>query len=500
MDGMKFESARRYEAVFFDVGNTLVEQANPGTPVSELKVVVLPGAREAVQQLQMVTRLGVVSNTAVMSEHDLRALLSTEDLSACFEVVVATADLGVHKPSAEPLLHAANAMGVDPKKCLYVGDIESDAVAARDAGMEFCYAGPDLEWALIRYLAEPHDALSRAVSHRSEPIDDFGISLQEHLNQLVKPVGSLGSLELLASHLASTQRRRFPVADPAALAIFCGDHGIAVDETVTPWPQEISWQMSAVIASGKAASSVFAASTNTYLEIVDVGLAGAESVEGVRSQRIRSGTDDIRSGAVMGREDAQRAFVAGAETAERLVAGGSRLLCVGEVGMGNTTIAACLIAHYTQSDAHVVTGRGAGIDDATLQRKKQVVEEALRAIPKGLDAFDVVSRIGGLEVAAMAGFIVAASSLRVPVVLDGVITLSAACLAFEIAPWSMKSCIASHCSAEPAAHIALQHLQLNAMFDFGLKLGEGTGALLAVPILRAICEASTSMASLSDLM
>jgi nicotinate-nucleotide--dimethylbenzimidazole phosphoribosyltransferase len=496
---MSFHDAGRFEAVFFDVGNTLVEQANPGTPVSELRTVVLPGVHQAIEKLRTVTRLGIVSNTTVMTEQDLRSLLSTEGLSSCFELVVATADLGVHKPSPLPLLHAASVMGVDASRCLYVGDIESDAIAAHAAGMEFCYTGPDLEWALLRYFAEPTNALTRAVHHVSEPEVEFGLSLQEHLNQLVKPVGSLGSLEVLASHLASTQRHRFPRADPAAVAIFCGDHGIAADNTVTPWPQEITWQMSAVIASGKAASSIFATSTNTYLEIVDVGLVGPKGVDGVRPERIRSGTDDLRSGMVMSVENARRAFEVGAETAERLVAGGTRLLCVGEVGMGNTTIAACLIAYYTRSAARLVTGRGAGIDDATLDRKKRIVEEAVNKVPAGLNVFDVVSRIGGLEIAAMAGFIVAASSLRVPVILDGVITLSAACLARELAPWSIKSCIASHCSSEPAAEVALQYLGLEAMFNFGLRLGEGTGALLAVPILRAVCDAVTSMASLSDL-
>ena len=136
---MNFHDAGRFEAVFFDVGNTLVEQANPGTPVSELRTVVLPGVHQAIEKLRTVTRLGIVSNTTVMTEQDLRSLLSTEGLSSCFELVVATADLGVHKPSPLPLLHAASVMGVDASRCLYVGDIESDAIAAQAAGIEMSW-------------------------------------------------------------------------------------------------------------------------------------------------------------------------------------------------------------------------------------------------------------------------------------------------------------------------------------------------------------------------
>ncbi len=237
-----------------------------------------------------------------------------------------------------------------------------------------------------------------------------------------------------------------------------------------------------------------------YLEVVDVGLARRVDHDQVRDEAVQRGTTDLRFGEAMTRDRVSEALEVGAKSAERIVAGGSRLLCVGEVGMGNTTVSAALIAHLCGIAPAAATGRGAGIDDATLDRKRVVVSDAVASVAGLTDPIGVAAAIGGLEVVAMAGFIIGAGSLGVPVVLDGVVTQAAACLADAIVPGVASACLAGHRSAEPASHAALQHLGLEPILSLNMRLGEGTGAMLAIPILRAACRAVSEVASLADIM
>lgn len=490
----------RYDAVLFDVGNTLVEQILPGVPTSSDGARLLDGVQAVFEVLTGQCRLGVVSNTTTMSGIDLRRHLQTVGLLEHLEIVVATADLGVHKPDPLPLAHALGELAVDPVRALYVGDNESDRVAAEAAGMDFCFTGPDLFAALARFAAHPRSAWERAASAMREPDPAYAADLRRHLDRLVKPVGALGDLEELACRLAAIQRRERPVADPCGAAVFCADHGIAADDHVTPWPQAISATMAGVIADGRAASAVLARIADVHLEVVDVGLAFDVPVDGVRAERVRHGTADVRLGDAMTPEDVRAALEVGAATAERLVAGGSRLLCVGEVGMGNTTVAAVLISTLCGVEPAAATGRGAGIDDATFERKRLLVSAVVSELADERDPWVLAARVGGLEIVAMAGFIVGAAALGVPVVLDGVTTQAAACLAHEFAPWSTLTCIAGHRSTEPASSRALAHLGLRPVLDLGMRLGEGTGALLAVPLLRAVCAAAADMATLDDIL
>jgi len=490
---------QKYDAVLFDVGNTLVEQDMTGTNPAGLVPRIKPGVSEVVAALSGRVMLGVVSNTTEMTSQQLAVHLDTVGIKQHLHTILATADLGVHKPDPTPMRIALESVGVRGNRALYVGDNESDRIAAVGAGMDFCYAGPDLVHALTRFSREPASAVSRAVNMPVRPDDDFAARFRTRLDQLAKPLGSLGRLEHFASRIAAIQCTEHPVADPCAVAILCADHGIAADDTVTPWPQAISGVMASTIAAGKATSSVFAEMSDVYVEVLDVGLLATDLDLRVRREKVCEGTRDVRSGSTMTKAEVLAALEVGASTAERLIAGGSRLLCVGEVGMGNTTSAAALISHLCGIDPRMATGRGAGIDDETLHRKRGVVADAVDRLRSLTDPVSIAEVVGGAEIVAMAGFIVAAASLRTPVLLDGVVTQAAACLAREIAPQSIQACLAAHRSAEPASTGALAHLGLHPILDLDLRLGEGTGALLAVPLLRAACGVVGRVATLADL-
>jgi nicotinate-nucleotide--dimethylbenzimidazole phosphoribosyltransferase len=194
------------------------------------------------------------------------------------------------------------------------------------------------------------------------------------------------------------------------------------------------------------------------------------------------------------------ALEAGAATAERLVAGGSRALATGEVGIGNTTAAAILIARFTGASAAETTGRGSGIPDGVFVAKRDIVAARLEAMRAIEDPLEILARCGGLEIAALVGFITRAASLRVPIILDGVTTLAAALVAVQLRPDIASALIAGHVSTEPAARIALSQLGLRAILDLDLRLGEGSGAVLALPILRAACGIAAEMGSLDSLL
>jgi nicotinate-nucleotide--dimethylbenzimidazole phosphoribosyltransferase len=489
----------RYDAVLFDVGNTLVEQSFPGTPLDEVKVIVLRGVVEAVAALNSRIAMGLVSNTSEMGAASIRKFLDSVDLGSPFPVIVATAELGIHKPDPAPLVEGARQLGVDPVRCLYVGDNETDLLAATRAGMDFCFSGPDLEWILSRYARNEASPFARARASQRGVDTDFGRRCEDEINSLAKPPGSLGDLETTAMRIASIQRRIDPRMDPVAAAVFVADHGIAESDVVTPWPWTITKDIAKLMAAGKAAASIFARSSDVFLEIVNVGIATGDSPDGVRDEVVRKGTSDIRSGQTMSPDDVLAALDVGVNTASRLIAGGSRVLCVGEVGIGNTTSAAALISWCTGLNPRIATGVGSGIPEDALERKRQIVADAVESLDPNLDALDTLGRIGGLEIAAMVGFMIEAASVGVPVILDGVITLSAACIAEKLCPQISASMIASHQSPEPATVAALEFLGLQPLVNLGMRVGEGTGALAVVPLLRSMCNAIAEMARLTDL-
>ncbi len=329
-----------------------------------------------------------------------------------------------------------------------------------------------------------------------------------HQARLTKPAGSLGELEELSVRLCGLAGRcPPPVPTRAAVAIFAGDHGVHA-QAVSPWPQEVTAQMVANFAAGTAVVNAFARQVGAHVTVVDVGLASppggvgraspagdavglaggpaspsGEAV-GVLRRRVRDGTRDLSTEPALTRDEVAAAVQVGIDVAADLAGAGHDLLLTGDMGIANTTPAAALIAVFTGASAEQVTGRGTGIDDATLARKTAIVAAALAAHrPEPADPLGALAAVGGLEHAALAGFILAGAAHRVPVILDGVIACSAALVAAAMAADSVAAMVAGHRSAEPGAAIALGHLGLTALLDLGLRLGEGTGALLALPLV-----------------
>ncbi|HEV7898605.1 MAG TPA: nicotinate-nucleotide--dimethylbenzimidazole phosphoribosyltransferase [Planosporangium sp.] len=305
--------------------------------------------------------------------------------------------------------------------------------------------------------------------------------------RLTKPVGSLGDLEDLSVRLAGLAGAcPPPLPTPGAVAVFAGDHGVHA-QGVTPWPQAVTAQMVANFLAGGAVVNAFARQAGVGVTVVDVGVAvPLEPADGLVIRKIRAGTRDFTTGPALTREEAVAALGVGIEVADRLIDDGAKILLTGDMGIANTTPAAALIAAFTGAGPAAVTGRGTGVDDVTYARKVDVVRAGLdRNAVCADDPLGVLAAVGGLEHAAIAGYVLAAAARRVPVVLDGVIAVSAALVAAALAPDSVTAMVAGHRSAEPGATVALAHLGLNPLVDLGLRLGEGTGALLALPIVAS---------------
>ena len=324
---------------------------------------------------------------------------------------------------------------------------------------------------------------------------------RERYDGLVKPPGSLGRLEEAGARLAAIARAcPPPVPSEPAVVVAAADHGVHA-QGVTPWPQAITTQMVEVFCEGKAAVNALARAVGVRVSVLDVGCATEPKDHPLlRKRRVRSGTADLSLQPAMSRDDAERAFLAGAGMAEELVGNGVDLLITGDMGIANTTASACLVAAFTGHEAQKVTGPGAGADEQALAVKTAVVSEALALHqPDPSDPIGVLAAVGGLEHAAIAGLICSAAADGVPVVLDGVITNAAALAATALCPAAGDYLFAGHRSTEPGAAIALAALGLDPLLDLQLRVGEGAGGVLAVPLLQSAATALRDMASLSDL-
>jgi nicotinate-nucleotide--dimethylbenzimidazole phosphoribosyltransferase len=343
--------------------------------------------------------------------------------------------------------------------------------------------------------------LARTVAAIRPPDETARARAYERQGRLTKPAGSLGALEDLAVQLAALAGVcPPPMPDPAAVVVFAADHGVHA-QAVSPWPQEVTGQMVANFLAGGAAINAFATQAGARLLVVDVGVAHplpcptADSSR-FRDQRVRAGTADMTCGPAMTRAEAVAAIEVGIQTAADLTASGARCLLAGDMGICNTTASSAMVAAMTGADPSVATGRGTGIDEDTWRHKVEVVRAALDLNrPNPADPIGVLATVGGLEHAALAGLILGAAAVRVPVILDGVITGSAALIAAALAPESLTACLAGHRSAEPGHALALQHLGLRPLIDLGLRLGEGTGAALALPLVQAAARALREMAT-----
>ncbi|MFI5954980.1 nicotinate-nucleotide--dimethylbenzimidazole phosphoribosyltransferase [Cryptosporangium sp. NPDC051539] len=351
---------------------------------------------------------------------------------------------------------------------------------------------------------------------------DAAAQARDRQARMTKPAGSLGVLEDLSVRLAGLAGEcPPPVPEPAAVAVFAGDHGVHA-QGVTPWPQEVTGQMVANFLAEGAVVNAFAAQIGASVTVVDVGVAAPLPSAGggprFLDRNVRRGTRDMTVEAAMTRDEAVAALEVGIAVANDLVDAGNRALLTGDMGIANTTASAALIAAFTGADPAAVTGAGTGIDAETLARKTDVVRRALAAhglatTPEGpatpggpatpsgsaapgvADPIGTLAAIGGLEHAAIAGFVLGAAARRVPVVLDGVIAGSAALVAAALAPAGLDAMVAGHRSTEPGHGVALTHLGLTPLVDLSLRLGEGTGAVLALPIVQAAVRALRDVAT-----
>ena len=323
----------------------------------------------------------------------------------------------------------------------------------------------------------------------------------DRVQALAKPVGALGRLEDLAIWLAACQRSCPPIVPGNVRAVvFAGDHGVS-DHGVSAYPREVTPAMVRTIVAGGAGVSVLARVNDVHLRVLDIGvdddLAGLPADVGAYKVRRSSGSID-RQDACTAAEIGQ-ALAVGAHIAAEEIAAGADLLIVGDLGIANTTPAATLIAAVLDLSPVEVTGRGTGIDDLALAHKRAVIDAALTRIAGRTDPVDLLAAVGSADLAAAVGYLITAADAGVPVLLDGVIAVAEALLADRIAPGSAAWFAAGHRSTEPAQSLGLAALGLVPLLDLGMRLGEGTGAIAAVPLVRAAAALLGQMALLADL-
>lgn len=331
-------------------------------------------------------------------------------------------------------------------------------------------------------------------------------TLREHLDALAKPPGSLGQLESLAVRLAGAQRSERPSADVPRVLVFAGDHGVARAQAVSPYPSDVTKVMVATFAAGRAAVSSLARNAGATLEVVDVGVCGppppAATAAGVSvvHARVADGTADLSTTAAMTDAQCKAARDAGAAAMDRAVADGVDVVAVGEMGIGNTTPASALAARLLGRPAVDLVGPGTGLDASGVQKKAEIVQRALdRGGPA--EPLAALADLGGLELAALVGCIHRAEELDVPVVLDGFIVGSAALAAVRARPSARRVLVPATHSAEPGHRMILEALDVGpALLDLDLRLGEASGATLALPLLRAACALPREMATLAEVL
>ncbi|MDT4962804.1 MAG: nicotinate-nucleotide--dimethylbenzimidazole phosphoribosyltransferase [Pseudonocardiales bacterium] len=473
-------------------GTTLVHAARP-----------VDGAARSLRALAGRYRLGVVADAAVMTGTQVRDALAATGLTDLVEVIARSPDVGAAKPDPHGIRHALAQLGAEPGEALFVGDTTADDEAAQAAGVRFAYTQPDRDPGIAVRAALTLDVGAYAAAAALlAPIDPAAAAgARAHLERLTKPSGSLGRLEILGIQLAAISGvDPPPLPSPAAVAIFAADHGV-VAEGVTPWPREVTAAMVANFVAGGAAINVLARQVGATVTVIDVGIAtdldamGVIGAPALLRRAVRAGTANIAAGPAMSLAEARIARDIGAEIATTLVSAGARALVTGDMGIGNTTAAAAVIAALTGQAADTVTGRGTGVDDEGLRRKTDVVGAALRRLPSDADPLTVLSHVGGLEIAALAGFIVGAASHRVPVIVDGVVSGAALLAAHADRPDVLPYVIAGHRSTEPGATAVLDRLGLDPVLDLGMRLGEGTGGCLALNILDAAARILHDMAT-----
>lgn len=317
-------------------------------------------------------------------------------------------------------------------------------------------------------------------------------SIWLHLDQLTKPPRSLGRLEELAARLCRVQGTLRPETTPRRLVLFAGDHGV-LDEGVSAWPASVTAAMIDNIQGGGAASAVFARQTNTELRLLDVGSLRPTA----DAYKVRQGTRNLAREPALTVVEFHSAFALGQAEAERARQDGVRVIAAGEMGIGNTTPAACLTMLLADAPLDKAVGRGAGSDDVILKRKLAVVADAVQRARSvwSADPVAALAAVSGIEIVAMAGLFAGAHEAKLTIVLDGYVATAAALIAEHLRPGVCTSMIAAHLSAEGGHAFALKKLELMPVLEWNMRLGEGTGALLLMPLLDCASAMVTQMAT-----
>jgi nicotinate-nucleotide--dimethylbenzimidazole phosphoribosyltransferase len=340
-------------------------------------------------------------------------------------------------------------------------------------------------------------ALERAVAAVREPDAAAGADVQRRLDEKTKPRGSLGGLERLAVRIAGIQRTSTPVLGTPVVVVCAADHGVAA-EGVSAYPSSVTAQMVANYAAGGAAVSVLARRAGARLVVVDCGVAEPLPVPGVLDRRLGAGTASMLRGPAMSRELAISALETGIGLAGELLEGAG-CVALGEMGIGNSTAAAALCCALAGATPEQACGRGTGLDDEGLARKRDVVARALALHqPSRDDAVGVLAAVGGFELGVLAGLALGAAGRGVPVLVDGYPASSAVLVAAALSPALPASLIAAHRSSEPGHRIVLDKLGLHPLLDLELRLGEGSGAALALPLLGASLAILDEMATFAS--
>jgi len=327
---------------------------------------------------------------------------------------------------------------------------------------------------------------------------EAGVKATAYIATLTKPIGSLGRLEEIAISLVEMTGNLTLEITPPGIIVFAADHGV-VKEGVSAYPQEVTLQMLANIVNGGAAINVFGRQIGAQFKVVDVGVAGEVTEEQVVDKKIRQGTGNFLTELAMTREEAEKAVLIGYEEGIQFIENGIKCMIIGEVGIGNTTASSAVLASITGADPAAIVGFGTGISTEQHERKIAVVRDAINLHkPKPTDAIDILSKVGGLEMAAMAGAMLAAAEKRIPILIDGFICTVSTCLAKLIAPTVADYMILSHQSVEPGHSTAVNHLQKEPLIQLNMRLGEGTGAAVAFPILQSAVNMFNEMATFEN--
>ena len=324
----------------------------------------------------------------------------------------------------------------------------------------------------------------KELNQQIQPLDEAAIQAShEQWNRIAKPVGSLGQMEDLVTQIAGISGESLPDIAKRAVLIMCADNGVLA-QGVAQTPGEITATMSEFMAAKRSSVCIMAKACGADSLPVDVGIFRKVTTEGMRDCHIADGTNDMTQGPAMSVEQAEQAIRVGMELVKEFKEKGYKLLATGEMGIGNTTTSSAIASVLLGLEAEVVTGRGAGLSDEGLQRKLSAIKRAIEVNQvQADDAFDVLRKLGGYDIAALTGIFLGGALYRVPIIIDGFISAVSALIATRLCPNSQAYMLPSHVSAEPASRLVLDALGFKAMIHAGMRLGEGTGAVALMPLL-----------------